>query len=89
MDKFNLVVSTPDGDFFNGEAVFLSVRGASGDLAVMAKHAPLVTTVKKGKSKIILENGEEITAVSGGGLLTVSNEKTIFLTPYFKTENEE
>lgn len=89
MDKFNLVVSTPEGDAFNGEAVFLSVRGAAGDLAVMAKHAPLVTTVKKGKSKIIVESGNEIVAVSGGGLLTVSDEKTIFLTPYFKRENEE
>ena len=89
MDKFRLVVSTPEGDAFNGEAVFLSLRGAAGDLAIMAMHAPFVTTVKKGKSKIILESGEEIKAETGGGLLTVSNEKTIFLTPYFRKETEE
>lgn len=46
MNEYHLTVSTPSGTVFDGDAVFLSLRGAGGDLAVMAGHIPFVTTVK-------------------------------------------
>ena len=36
MKTFLLIISTPDGEMFNGEAVNISLRGVEGDLAVMA-----------------------------------------------------
>ena len=46
MKEFSLTVSSPDGNIFSGKAVFLSLRGAEGDLAVLAYHAPFVTSVQ-------------------------------------------
>jgi len=47
MNTFKLTVSTPDGNAFSGYAQALFVRGSEGDLAVLANHAPLVTSVKE------------------------------------------
>ena len=47
MAAYDLVVATPDGELFNGKAQMLTVRGVSGDLAIMALHAPFVTSVKR------------------------------------------
>lgn len=52
MNEYHLTVSTPSGTVFDGDAVFLSLRGAGGDLAVMAGHIPFVTTVKKCVCKV-------------------------------------
>lgn len=81
MNTFELTVSTPDGNMFEGEAQALFVRGSEGDLAVLASHAPFVTSVKDCVCRIINDEGEEISAEIKGGLLSVTDGgKTILLT---------
>ena len=48
MKPFRLKISSPDGDIFDGDIQMLVLRGAEGDLAVMAGHAPFITSVKAG-----------------------------------------
>ena len=84
MKESRLKISTPDGDVFSGDAVFFSVRGTEGDLAVMAGHVPFVTTVKEGSCKV--EAPDEADSFSGtvpGGLLTVSHEGVTLICPEF------
>lgn len=57
MKKFKFIISTPDGNFFEGDIVNISLRGAEGDLAVMAGHTPFVTSVKPCRAHIELEDG--------------------------------
>ena len=57
MKAFRFVISTPDGNFFEGDIVNISLRGAEGDLAVMAGHTPFVTSVKPCRAHIELEDG--------------------------------
>ncbi len=80
MNTFTLIISSPDGDLYRGEARELILRGMEGDLAVMAGHVPFVTAVKKGRC--VLEDGEGTrrTGFLDGGLLTVDREKTTLLT---------
>ena len=47
MNTFRLIVSSPEGELFNGQAKALFVRGSNGDLAVLAGHIPLVTAVQE------------------------------------------
>ncbi|MCQ2478669.1 MAG: F0F1 ATP synthase subunit epsilon [Clostridia bacterium] len=79
MNTFKLTVSTPNGNVFKGDAVKLNLRGASGDLAVMAGHIPFITTVKEGEFSVDLPEGERKSGNIGGGLLTVSKDAVILL----------
>lgn len=83
MNTYKLVVSTPDGNAFDGEAVMLSVRGTEGELAVMAGHIPFITAIKSGNCKIILPDETEKTAETAGGILTVQTDKTTLLCSNF------
>lgn len=83
MNTYNLIVSTPDGNVFDDDAVMLSVRGIEGELAVMAGHIPFITAVKSGSCKIILPNETEKLAEIGGGILTVQHDKTTLLCSNF------
>ena len=83
MRSFLLKISSPDGDLFCGDALSLCVRGTEGELAVMAGHIPFVTSVKPCDCKIELADGGEKYAHTDGGILTVSNEKVVFLSGSF------
>ncbi|MBQ3486138.1 MAG: F0F1 ATP synthase subunit epsilon [Clostridia bacterium] len=81
MNTFLLNISSPDGKIFSGEATFLSVRGAAGDLAVMAGHVPFITSVKPGtRCAIHLPDDTVMEGTTEGGLLTVAKEEVTFLT---------
>lgn len=84
MNTYNLIISTPDGSVFDGEATVLIVRGTEGELAVMAGHIPFITAVKPGECKLVLPDESEKTATIGGGILTVQNDKTTLLCSDFK-----
>ncbi|MBQ3817182.1 MAG: hypothetical protein II802_02785 [Clostridia bacterium] len=79
MNTFYLVISSPDGNLYSGDVQRIILRGAEGDLAVMAGHIPFITSVKPGECRITLENGEEKIAETSGGLLTVSSEKVTLI----------
>ncbi len=81
MNSFSLIISSPDGDLYRGQAQRLILRGTEGELAVMAGHVPFVTAIRKGRC--VLENGEgeRRTGLIEAGLLTVDREKTTVLTP--------
>ena len=84
MSTFKLIVSTPDGNRFVGEAVKLDVRGTEGDLAVMAGHIPFVTSLVKCPCTIELPDGEKKEATCDGGLLTVDTDTVTLIAGSFK-----
>lgn len=84
MNTFHLVISTSDGNLFDGDAVSISLRGAEGDLAVMAGHIPLITPVKAGECRLTLADGSSRAGTLDGGLLMTSAEKTVLLSESFQ-----
>ena len=74
MKEFKFVISTPEGNLYDGNIVKISVRGTEGDLAVMAGHTPFVTSVKPCKCKMELSDGTEKFFEVERGLLSVSGE---------------
>ncbi len=84
MKTYHLTVSTPDGNVFDGDAVMLTVRGSEGDLAILADHIPFITAVKPCECTVVLPDDNERTAQIGGGILTVTSEKTTLLSSDFK-----
>ena len=84
MNTFKLTIASPDGNKFSGNAVKLDVRGSEGELAIMARHIPFVTSIVKCPCTIWLEDGSKMTATADGGLLTVGSESVTLLSGSFK-----
>ena len=80
MNVFSLTVSSPDGTLFQGDAAALSLRGANGDLAILAGHAPFITSVSPGHCKITLPDETQRYATVNGGMLTVVHNSVTLLT---------
>ena len=83
MNTYKLTVATPDGNRFQGEVCALYLRGAEGDLAVLAGHTPFITSVQPGQCRIRLSEDEEKVATLDGGLLTVTAGSVTLLSGSF------
>lgn len=83
MNTFPLEILSPTDTLFSGEAVMLTLRGAAGDLAVMAGHIPFITTVKPCQCKVETEDSVRI-GTTEGGVLSVTKDGTTFLSHGFK-----
>ena len=83
MKTFPLTISSPDGNRFEGQVQSLSVRGAEGDLAILAGHIPFATPVQPGVCHIETEDGQIRTGTLDGGLLTVSEGAATLLSGSF------
>lgn len=84
VNTFKLVISSPDGNIFEGDAFMFTVRGIEGELAVLAGHIPFVTVVKPCDCKIEMADCSERMGHTEGGILTVSRECTTLLSGSFK-----
>lgn len=89
MNTFRLIIATPDGNLFDDQAVSLSLRGASGDLAVLAGHVPFITSVQPGNCHFVLPDGTTKTAQVDGGILNVGPESTSLLSSKFTFQSNE
>ena len=80
MKTFPLIISSPDGDLFQGDAEILILRGTEGDLAILAGHIPFVTAVVTSRCVVETAEGERKEGEIEEGLLTVDEEKVTVLT---------
>jgi F-type H+-transporting ATPase subunit epsilon len=76
---FDVSLVTPEGPAFEGEAVMLVVPGAAGEIGVLARHAPLVATLKAGSTRVHLQGGEVHEYATGPGFFKVEQDRAIAL----------
>jgi F-type H+-transporting ATPase subunit epsilon len=78
---FSVSLVTPDGASFEGEAVMLIVPGADGEIGVLARHAPLIATLKAGSTRVHLGEGEDRVRefATGPGFFKVEEDRAIAL----------
>jgi F-type H+-transporting ATPase subunit epsilon len=79
--KFDVSIVTPDGAAFVGAAELLIVPGAAGEIGVLARHAPLVATLKAGSTRIYLnrEAEEVVELATGPGFFKVELDRALAL----------
>jgi F-type H+-transporting ATPase subunit epsilon len=79
--RFSVSLVTPDGAAFEGEAMMMIVPGADGEIGVLARHAPLIATLKAGTTRVhVGESTEEVHAfATGPGFFTVEQDRAIAL----------
>ncbi len=79
--RFDVAIVTPEGDAFRGEAEMLVVPGAAGDIGVLARHAPLVATLRAGSTRIYLDREADnvVELATGPGFFKVELDRAIAL----------
>jgi F-type H+-transporting ATPase subunit epsilon len=77
--KFDVALVTPDGAAFDGEAEMIVVPGAAGEIGVLARHAPLVATLKAGSTRIHLSPNEIVVFATGPGFFKVELDRALAL----------
>ena len=76
---FEVAVVTPDGPAFEGEARMLIVPGAAGEIGVLARHAPLVATLKAGSTRVHVDANEVLEFATGPGFFKVELDRALAL----------
>jgi F-type H+-transporting ATPase subunit epsilon len=77
--RFSVSLVTPDGAAFEGDAEMIIVPGAAGEIGVLARHAPLIATLKAGSTRIHPGGGEVLTFATGPGFFQVLEDRAIAL----------
>jgi F-type H+-transporting ATPase subunit epsilon len=77
---FSLSLVTPEGPAFEGEVEMLIVPGAAGEIGILARHAPLIATLKAGGTHVHIRRDEEITDfATGPGFFKVEQDRALAL----------
>ncbi len=78
--KFDVSLVTPEGPAFEGEAEMIVVPGAAGDIGVLARHAPLIATLRAGSTRVYIDrDGEMREYATGPGFFQVQFDRAIAL----------
>lgn len=79
--RFDVALVTPDGEAFRGEAEMLVVPGAAGEIGILARHAPLVATLKAGSTRVYRDRANEdvLEFATGPGFFKVELDSAIAL----------
>jgi F-type H+-transporting ATPase subunit epsilon len=78
--KFDVSLVTPDGAAYEGQAEMLIVPGQIGEIGVLARHAPLIATLKAGRTRV--HQGEDLDVLefaTGPGFFQVLHDRAIAL----------
>jgi F-type H+-transporting ATPase subunit epsilon len=77
--QFSVSLVTPDGAAYEGDAEMIIVPGAAGEIGVLARHAPLIATLKAGSTRVHVSSSEIIEYATGPGFFQVLQDRAIAL----------
>lgn len=75
----HLDIITPDKKLFSGEVTSVLVPGAAGQFQVLNNHAPIISTLIKGKVKIKTKDGEQSFDVTSGVIEVLKNNIVVLV----------
>jgi F-type H+-transporting ATPase subunit epsilon len=78
---FDVSLVTPEGPAFEGAAEMIVVPGAAGEIGVLARHAPLIATLKAGSTRVYLDRDADDVRefATGPGFFKVEQDRAIAL----------
>jgi F-type H+-transporting ATPase subunit epsilon len=77
--QFSVSLVTPDGPAYEGDVEMIIVPGAAGEIGVLARHAPLIATLRAGSTRIHPGGGEVLEYATGPGFFQVLEDRVIAL----------
>ncbi len=73
-------IVSAEEEIFHGNVKLVVATGEMGELGIAPRHAPLITRLKPGQVRVILENGDEQFFYVSGGILEVQPQVVTVLT---------
>jgi F-type H+-transporting ATPase subunit epsilon len=77
--EFSVSLVTPEGPAYEGDAQMVIVPGAAGEIGVLARHAPLIATLKAGSTRVHVTDTEILEFATGPGFFQVLQDRAIAL----------
>jgi F-type H+-transporting ATPase subunit epsilon len=74
-----LEIITPDKRIYSGQVKLVQLPGTKGSFEILKNHAPIISTLEKGKIKVIEESGEILYFEVEGGVIENKDNKIIVL----------
>jgi F-type H+-transporting ATPase subunit epsilon len=74
-----LEIVTPDQKLFEGEVRHVQLPGKEGLFGILDNHAPIVSTLVKGRIKVEVNGGDIQLFEIEGGVVEMNNNKVIVL----------
>jgi len=68
---FHVDIVSAEEEIYSGSVEMLFAPGEMGELGIMARHTPLLTSLKPGELRLKLESGEEHFIYVSGGMLEI------------------
>jgi F-type H+-transporting ATPase subunit epsilon len=73
-------ILTPEKKLFAGDVYGVQLPGVSGSFEILEKHAPMVSALRAGAVKILLDrNGKNSSYIISGGFIEVFENKVTLL----------
>jgi len=72
-------VITPESTLFSADAKSVQLPGSDGWFGILDRHAPIISTLKKGSIKIIDANNQTVSIDVKSGVVEMNNNKLIIL----------
>jgi F-type H+-transporting ATPase subunit epsilon len=77
---FDVSLVTPDGPAYEGQAEMIIVPGQIGEIGVLARHAPLIATLRAGATRIHRGGGADVLEfATGPGFFQILHDRAIAL----------
>ncbi|MGD9991850.1 MAG: ATP synthase F1 subunit epsilon [Salinivirgaceae bacterium] len=76
----HLEIVSPDKKVFSGEVKLVQVPGADGSFEILKNHAPIISTLTKGRVKIVEMDDKEQFYDIEKGVVEVNKNKIVLLT---------
>lgn len=74
-----LEIITPDKMVYSGQVKLIQMPGHNGLFEILNHHAPIISTLGKGKIKVEEENGQVLFFDVDGGIIENKDNKIIVL----------
>ncbi|MBC8005949.1 MAG: ATP synthase F1 subunit epsilon [Verrucomicrobia bacterium] len=74
-----LEIITPDRRIYSGEVKLVQLPGTLGSFEILNNHAPIISTLEKGRIKVIEESGKILFFEIDGGIIENKDNKIIVL----------
>lgn len=79
MSTYRLRIITPERVFFDGEVNRIVLKGAEGDMAILANHTPLMTTLALSELTLYSDPKTTRTATLLGGFAKIETDNVVIL----------